>query len=158
MLVNLRPAGDQDKEFCRGVHHAAYRGVILRQFGHWDEHLQDDFFEKEWASLRLQIIEVDGQAAGCFGRQLNDEGISIEQIALLPQFQEQGMGTLLLTQQTEQAQSLGVPVRLQVLRENRARHLYERLGFAVTSETATHFLMERLAGKSKQRNASATDG
>ena len=35
----------------------------------------------------------------------------------------------------------GLPTRLQVLRVNPARHLYERLGFAVVGETPTHYLM-----------------
>jgi predicted GNAT family acetyltransferase len=34
-------------------------------------------------------------------------------------------------------------VRLQVLRKNRAHHLYERLGFVQTGQTDTHILMEK---------------
>ncbi len=40
-----------------------------------------------------------------------------------------------------QARAEGVPVALQVLKVNPARHLYERLGFSVVGETAMHCLM-----------------
>lgn len=66
MAITLRSANPRDKEFCRRVHHLAYREVVVRQFGQWDEVLQDALFEKEWALLPLQITELDGRAAGCF--------------------------------------------------------------------------------------------
>jgi ribosomal protein S18 acetylase RimI-like enzyme len=37
----------------------------------------------------------------------------------------------------------GIPIALQVLRSNHpAKRLYERLGFEVTGETETHYLMQ----------------
>ncbi len=59
-----------------------------------------------------------------------------------PEFQKRGIGTQLLEKQLDEARHLNVPVRLQVLRENLARQLYERLGFIVTGKTETHYLME----------------
>ena len=42
----------------------------------------------------------------------------------------------------EQRNSLGLPVRLRVLKVNaRAVTFYKRLGFEITDETDTHFLM-----------------
>lgn len=65
------------------------------------------------------------------------------QVELLPQFQGQGIGTELLVRQLDEARQLGLPVRLGVLRESRARNkLYERLGFAICGETETHYLMQ----------------
>jgi ribosomal protein S18 acetylase RimI-like enzyme len=43
----------------------------------------------------------------------------------------------------EEARQLGLPIRLGVMKVNpRAGAFYQRLGFASTSETATHYLME----------------
>jgi ribosomal protein S18 acetylase RimI-like enzyme len=43
-----------------------------------------------------------------------------------------------------EAESLGLPVRLRVMKVNpRAKAFYERLGFTVISEIETHFTMER---------------
>jgi GNAT superfamily N-acetyltransferase len=142
MNINRRLATPDDKEFCRLVHHLAYHDVIVRQFGQWNHLLQDSFFEKNWISLNLQIIEVDGRKAGCFSREITSECISIAEIELLPLFQKRGIGTQLLEQQLGEAKNLNLPVRLQVLRENLARRLYERLGFLITGKTETHYLME----------------
>jgi ribosomal protein S18 acetylase RimI-like enzyme len=142
MNINLRFATPEDKDFCRLVHHSAYRDVIVRQFGQWNEALQDSFFEREWNSLALQIVEIDGQSIGCFCSEEHTDHLSIMEINLLPQYQRQGIGTQLLVQQLDEARRLKLPVRLQVLRENRARELYERLGFKAYDKTETHLLME----------------
>jgi ribosomal protein S18 acetylase RimI-like enzyme len=39
------------------------------------------------------------------------------------------------------ARALNLPAALQVLKTNPAKQLYERLGFQVTGETASHYLM-----------------
>ena len=142
MNINLRFATPDDKEFCRRVHHLAYRDVIVRQFGQWNETLQDSFFEKNWISSALQIIEFGGRAVGCFSRDIRHDDISINEIEVLPQYQSQGIGTQLLVQQLDEARRLRLPIHLQVLRENRARNLYERLGFKAYDKTETHLLME----------------
>jgi ribosomal protein S18 acetylase RimI-like enzyme len=142
MNINLRFVTPDDKEFCHKVHYSAYYDVVVRQFGQWNEALQDSFFEKNWIALNLQIIEVDGIKAGCFSREIRRDDISINEIELLPQYQRQGIGTRLIEQQLDEARYLNFPVRLQVLRENRARNLYERLGFIVTGKTETHYLMK----------------
>ena len=143
MDITLRPVRNEDKEFCRRVHHTALRDVVIRQFGQWDDTLQDNYFEKSWSSLSLEIIEVDSQATGTFSREIHPDYFAIAQIYLLPQFQKQGIGTRLLTEQLDKAQSLGLPVRLNVLLENRARKLYERLGFKVTVKTDIFYQMEK---------------
>lgn len=73
-----------------------------------------------------------------------DDHVMVGKIELLPAFQRQGIGTLLMTRILGAAEARQVPVRLQVLRTNTpARRLYERLGFTVTGQTETHFQMER---------------
>lgn len=141
MTITLRPVTSSDKEFCRDVHHSAYRDVVVRQFGRRDEALQDTLFEKEWDSLPLQIIELDDEAVGCFAFELRAEGLCILQIELLPKFQRRGFGTQLLLRQLDEARALRLPVLLGVFKESRARKLYERLGFSVYGETETHYLM-----------------
>lgn len=44
MKLEMRAAQEGDREFARLAHHAAYRDVVERQFGPWDEASQDDFF------------------------------------------------------------------------------------------------------------------
>jgi ribosomal protein S18 acetylase RimI-like enzyme len=52
-----------------------------------------------------------------------------------------GLGGAIVRSIVEDATRRRSPVRLQVLRPNPARRLYERLGFRVVGETVTHVEM-----------------
>jgi ribosomal protein S18 acetylase RimI-like enzyme len=62
-------------------------------------------------------------------------------ISIMPDHQGRGLGTAVITDLIREAQARHHPVALQVLKVNRARRLYERLGFIVTGETETHYQM-----------------
>lgn len=55
--------------------------------------------------------------------------------------QSRGIGTSVLRRTCEEARRRNVPVRLRVLRRNRAQDLYRRLGFEPEGETETHVLL-----------------
>ena len=56
MEITLRPALDVDTEFARAVHHQAYRDVVVRQYGTWDEKAQDGYFIDIWSPAVFEII------------------------------------------------------------------------------------------------------
>ena len=62
-------------------------------------------------------------------------------LQILPEEQGHGLGTAIIKAILAQAYDEGISVSLQVLKVNPARHLYERLGFVVSGETTTHYLM-----------------
>ena len=43
-MIDRRTATSEDFELARSIHHRAYRDVVLRQFGAWNEEEQDQFF------------------------------------------------------------------------------------------------------------------
>lgn len=67
MNVTTRAATDADKTFARDAHHLACHDVVVRQFGKWDEAVQDRFFERNWSSNHLNIILADGVPSGWRG-------------------------------------------------------------------------------------------
>ena len=143
LCVSLKMATEKDKEFCRRVHHEAYRNVVVRQFGAWDESLQDILFLKKWNPATLDVIHVNDEPAGSIRRDVLPDHIWIAEIQLLPAFQGRGIGSDMLKRLMNEATRNAISVRLQVLKANdRARMLYQRLGFRVTAETDRHFLME----------------
>lgn len=142
MIITLRPASEEDQDFCRQVHHRAYHDVVERQFGRWDDAQQDGFFAEAWHQLQLNVIEADGHPIGCLCCETQPEQILLLEIFLLPALQGNGIGTKLIRQEQAAAAKQGLPLRLRVLKENRARQLYQRLGFQDTGEDATHYLME----------------
>ena len=88
---------------------------------------------------KSQILVVDGQDAGVASVEQRAEEYFVASIAVAPSWQRRGLGTAVIRDVQAQAAHERKPVRLQVLKVNPARRLYERLGFAVTSETVTHY-------------------
>jgi GNAT superfamily N-acetyltransferase len=130
-----------DFEFGRLVHHVAYRDVVTRQFGSWEENIQDGFFKEGWNLAPHKIILVDGVPAGVYSIAVHQDHIFFSELQILPGYQGHGIGTKIMKEQMQYAKSLGLPLRLQVLRENKAQELYLRLGFIITDTTDTHLKM-----------------
>jgi ribosomal protein S18 acetylase RimI-like enzyme len=129
-------------DFARTVHHLAYRHVVTRQFGLWDETLQDRFFDRGWSTAKIEILLVDGEPCGYTGIEDRPGDVYLRELVIQPEYQGRGIGTTILRQVMARAQGRGVPVRLQVLQQNRAQDLYRRVGFREVGRTETHVLME----------------
>lgn len=142
-LIVKRPAIQEDTEIARKIHHEAYKDVIIRQFGAWDEQKQDEYFNKEWNIETDEILLNDGVICGYCSIKHHPDHIFIDEMVISPEFQGQGIGTKLLKGVIQEAQTKGIPVRLRVFRENTAAHvLYERLGFKDKQVTDKGFEME----------------
>jgi GNAT superfamily N-acetyltransferase len=142
MNVIRRPATVEDTEFARRVHHAAYRDVVERQFGPWDEAVQNWFFDSDWRDAQHEIVLVDGTPCGYVSIEERAADIHVRELVVAPAFQGRGIGTTILQDLIERARVRGVPIRLGTHRVNRANHLYRRLGFRETGQTDTHILLE----------------
>jgi ribosomal protein S18 acetylase RimI-like enzyme len=142
MRMTNRPALPSDTEFARQTHHAAYRDVVVRQFGNWDQALQDGFFDKDWAGAQFQILQCDGVACGYTSIEEHADCIHVCELVLLPEFQRRGIGACVLRETMERVRARHVPVKLGVLHRNLAINLYRRLGFQECGSTDTHTLME----------------
>ena len=135
MKVEIRPAEAGDVEFARSAHHAAYRDVVERQFGPWDEAAQDKFFAADWDPRTAEIILADGSLCGYCIVERRVDDIHARELVIHPDFQGQGIGSFLLRRLQDEARSRSVPVRLGTFHENRAVKLYARLGFREIGST-----------------------
>ncbi len=138
---DLRPATIADHPLARAMHHAAYRDVVDRQFGSWDEARQDAFFDAGWAAEHVSIIRSGGADIGYLRIERGSEAVDLMEIVIHPAHHSRGIGTAILSMEIQAARSRGVPVRLRVLQANHARKLYARLGFREYGRTPTHILM-----------------
>jgi ribosomal protein S18 acetylase RimI-like enzyme len=137
-----RPAQENDEVFARKTHHTAYHDVIVRQFGDFDEKMQDDFFDKSWKPKTHEILLSNQQEIGYCSIERFDDHIRVHELVLSTEFQGKGFGSKILTDLINEAKDKNVPIKLQVLKENQAQYLYRKLGFQDTSETDTHIQME----------------
>ena len=141
ITTELRPAGDGDRAFLWEVHRTALRPPVEATWG-WDEAVQKRHFDEHFDTSGVSIVVIDGADAGYVCLLPRDDHLFLSNIALLLRHQGKGLGTRLIRMVLAQGLWKRLPVRLQVLKTNRARALYERLGFSQSGETETHFLME----------------
>jgi len=151
MRLTNRPALPSDAGFARHAHHAAYHDVVVRQFGSWDQPLQDEFFDKDWATGQFQILQCDGAPCGYISVVDHPDCVHVRELVVLPEFQGRGIGTAVLRETIEHARARWVPVKLGVLHRNQAINLYRRVGFTECGRTETHVLMEWRANSPSQQ-------
>ena len=140
--LKLRKASQDDKEFAYQVKKAAFRGYVERAWG-WEEDEQRKLHDRRFWAQDFRVIELDGKDVGIMSVAIEPDCVSVNQLYILPEHQGQGVGRGCMSMVVEVGSKLSLPVRLRVLKVNpRAVSFYERLGFAITGDTDTHFLMQ----------------
>src|SRR5437899_4748277 len=149
--ISLRPVAPGDEDFLFAVY-ASSRGDDLESLGWSGDQIheflqmqyeaQQRFLKSEYGRAADQIILVDGAAVGRLLIERRDHEIRGVDVALLPEFRNQGIGSWLFAQLQSEATQARKPLRIQVIRFSPAIPLLERLGFVRTSETGTHYQME----------------
>jgi GNAT superfamily N-acetyltransferase len=144
MELVRRAATEADKPFVWQANARAYEEVVTRQFGEWDAEQQERKFDDKWRRATFEVVELGGERVGAIWSTDEGDHLWLREVFLLPNHQQQGVGTELVRQEIVKARRRSKPLRLRVLRESRARALYTRLGFSVCGETETHFWMEAI--------------
>lgn len=155
--VSLRPVTDADQEFLIGVY-AGTRAAELAQTN-WDDSQKDAFIRWQYAmqkqeydarypDARYEVILVDGVPAGRIWVGADETQIRLLDIAVIPEFQNRGVGTHLLQQLMDEAARDNKPLRhmVFVLNEN-AYRFYERLGFKTIEDVGGYLHMEWRPGQ-----------
>ncbi|MBX3739396.1 MAG: GNAT family N-acetyltransferase [Akkermansiaceae bacterium] len=109
----------------------------------WDEGFQNAHFHKTFAPEHLSILSCGGGDIGALETHLHPDHLFLARISILPSHQNRGIGTEIIRSIIWEADERNLPLRLQVLKVNPVRLLYERMGFTTDGETSTHFLMVR---------------
>ena len=137
----IRQATVTDREFLYELHCRTMRPVIDMTWG-WDDEWQAKDFERRCATYDVFVIERDGHPIGGLMLETMADSIYVHEIQVLPEYQEQGVGTAVMKQIIEQASKRGLGVTLSVVAANpRAKDLYARLGFTVTAFESPFFRM-----------------
>lgn len=89
------------------------------------------------------IVECDGVAVGRMVTDWTKTVITLVDVALLAAWRGRGLGSELLGALLRKADAAALPVQLSVAPDNKALHLYVRLGFAAISADMTHITMRR---------------
>ena len=140
--IRLRQANADDEAFLRTLHRESMGPHVEAAWGSWDPVVQEERFGKARVPEH-QIVLLDGTPIGCLLVERKHDTVILSRIWIAPSAQGRGVGTQLIRRICDGADRDGCPVKLRVLKVNRAHRLYRRLGFEVLDETDTHFVMLR---------------
>jgi len=144
--IELRPANGRDVDFIARLIELTMRAYVEATWGAFDPERTRRTVAQTVGSGHYSIVRLDGRDIGALAVEREASHIQLAQIYVLPAHQNRGIGTALVRRLAEEARAAGKPLRVRVLAVNPVRRLYEREGFAVTSETPERVLMEWRAG------------
>jgi GNAT superfamily N-acetyltransferase len=131
----LRPVVDSDFDFLWGLKVATLKPYIQSLYG-WDEPQAKIILRK--VMIGAHLIQVDREPAGILKVESDGSFIYLAEIGLLPEIQNQGLGTQIFLDVLSLAKREGLPIELQVFSANPAVKLYEKLGFKITHHKMYH--------------------
>ena len=150
--VTLRAVTPADEEFLLSVYGSSREAELAQvewaegqkeTFLRWQFDLQRREYDARFPDAKYQLILIDEEPAGRIWVGEDEEQIRLLDIALLPQFQKRGAGTLLLKELMQEAGRAGKLLRHMVfVLNNDAHRFYERLGFVVIEDVGAYKHME----------------
>lgn len=133
LAFDLRPAIKSDLSFCWPIYRDAMK-PLTEAHAAWNEPAQLNIVEQAVASPGTSILRAENADAGWVQVEETHHVVQLTQLFLLPAVRNRGLGTSFLNWMKERADRKRKDLTLEVMTNNPARHLYERLGFkAVTT-------------------------
>ena len=140
--VALRPARAEDYNFALALYVETIKPYTVA-FMPWVDAVETARFARLWAPADTRVITLDGADVGWVEASDTGAELVLKQFYIAPAQQKRGIGTQVMDLLLKEWQSAGKPIVLNVLKNNPARRLYQRLGFATVGETDMKFLMRR---------------
>jgi ribosomal protein S18 acetylase RimI-like enzyme len=134
--INFRPARIEDINYLINL-----RKETMSEHFHNSKviHTMENIFERvKYPFDCANIILINGEKAGLLKVIKEGKEWDLCQIQIDKIFQGKGIGNQIISELIGKAKQEGAEIKLNVLKANPAKRLYERLGFAVTNE-GEHF-------------------
>jgi ribosomal protein S18 acetylase RimI-like enzyme len=151
-IVDLRPVASGDREFLYRLYTSTrtdelavvpWNGAQKAAFLRMQFDAQDAWYREQYPQASFDVVRVNGESAGRLYVDRREDEVRIVDIALMPEHRGRGIGTALLERILDEADEARTSVTIHVERGNRARELYERLGFVEVAENGVYALLER---------------
>lgn len=156
--VHRRPAQDSDLAFLSQVY-ASTRAEELAPVPWPDDvkaaflrsqfEAQHSHYHQHYADANFDVIMLDETPIGRLYVHRTSGEFRLMDIALLPEYRNQGIGSALIGALLAEADAKGVFVGLHVERFNPAHRLYIRFGFAEVEDREVYVYMTRPIGGSR---------
>ena len=152
LKIHFRPTTDSDLEFLCELY-ASTRRDEMAVTGWLPEQIEE-FLRQQFEAQHIHysahfadadfdlILTEDGEPVGRLYLEERDDEFRIIDIALLPTYRGQGIGSRILRDIMDKAFAADKSVRIHVESNNPAMNLYKRLGFRKTDDYGVYHLME----------------
>ncbi len=138
----IRDAVSEDFEFYKNLHHELFEELVTPIWG-WEPQRQLEIVKRQFGSDKIQIIQVGKTNMGVVQIEEKPDEFFLSQLWIASDYQNQGIGTKIVKETIKKAVAKKCPLRLHVLKTNRARKFYERLGFIVDGTDEGGFFMRK---------------
>jgi ribosomal protein S18 acetylase RimI-like enzyme len=140
----LRPATAGDLDFAWSLYRDLMRPLTLELLA-WDESGQRRTIEEALAQQGASVIVIRDVKCGWLHVNETPDEIYLGQLYLTPSWQGRGIGGTIVRDLSDRAQQSGKCFTLNVMKNNRARLLYQRLGFRVVATSEYKLTMQWFA-------------
>jgi ribosomal protein S18 acetylase RimI-like enzyme len=149
--VDVRPIQPHDLDFLRLVY-CASREDEMAQATHWNDEQKTEFlhgqfelqhrhYVEHYPGASLSLVTIAGRGIGRLYVDRREDEIRLMDIALLPEFRNQGIGQSLIQGLVDEARRTNKLLSCYVEDSNPAKRLYERLGFVEAGQHTFYRLM-----------------
>ena len=141
---HFRKATINDFDFIFDLKKQNFEKYIEEYFD-WNEKERKEMYYNNLENYmgEYNIIVANNKDIGVFAVDESHEGESyISEISLIKEYQNKGIGTDILNNLLIKNKEKGLRTKLKVFKNSPAKKLYERLGFLVYGENASHYQME----------------
>ena len=107
--ISLRLGTSEDSDFLYDLHRAAMQQYVAQTWG-WDEAWQRNYFQQHFNPAECQIITFEGKDIGVLSVRNRETEVLLKFIEVLPEYQNQGIGTAVIKSVLEEAHHTGQPV------------------------------------------------
>jgi GNAT superfamily N-acetyltransferase len=164
--VALRAVQPEDEDFLFQVY-AASRADEMALVD-WDDAQKQAFLRSQFEAQTAQyharfpdaeysIILYQGRPVGRFWIGRTSEQIRLLDIAILQEFQNRGVGAVLLKSLLAESEATATPLRHMVFKMNTAAlRFYERFGFTPIEDVGAYIHMERLPANAKPHSSATS--
>lgn len=139
--ITLCPANSGDLEFAWGLYRLLMK-PLTEELLEWSDERQRQLVARDILSGQASILAVNDQNVGWVHMRESDTEIELCQLHIIPEMQNRGIGSTIVKRFLSRAQTNEKKMTLEVMKNNRARSLYERLGFIQTGENQFKIKLE----------------
>ena len=140
--IGQRQAKESDFDFAFSLYLDGSQALLL-DLGNWDEARIEERFRNSFNARAGKIITLAGRKIGWMQVSETAQGYHLDQIHIIRRYRGHGTGRRLIAALLDLAEKKGRTLSLNVIRGNRAKSLYDRMGFRVAAEDEEKFLMQR---------------